>query len=65
MEIEPENNDQFVCGVCNLQIWERFMITPCGDTNVCNQCITFARQSDEPKCPTCGETFNEAFRFRQ
>ena len=40
VEIEQENYDQFVCGVCNLQIWERFMITPCGDTNVCNQYIT-------------------------
>ena len=65
LEINTEANDQIICSNCNLNILEKFMIGPCGDYNVCGQCIETVRQSNEPNCPTCGHRIENVIRFRQ
>ena len=35
LEIHNENIHELICSYCNLSIQERFVIGPCGDSNVC------------------------------
>ena len=64
-EIPVENTHQLICTSCNLNIQERFVIAPCGDSNVCGQCIDTIRESNLPICPTCGQRFENVIRIRQ
>ena len=64
-ENHVENIHELICTSCNLNIHERFVIAPCGDSNVCGQCIETVRQSNIPNCPTCGERIENVIRVRQ
>ena len=64
-EILVENAHQLICTNCNLNIQEKFVIGPCGDLNVCGQCIYTIRQSNLPICPTCGQRIENVIRVRE
>ena len=57
---------EFVCTRCNLNIQERFVIGPFGDSNVCGQYIeSVMKQSNILNCPTCGKRIENVIRVHQ
>ena len=51
--LETNGNDQINCTRCHLNIQQRMVISSCGHSNICGECINQICQSSAPNCPNC------------
>jgi hypothetical protein len=68
LDFDINDRGQNTCIKCDLRIYEKHMLYPCNDTNVCLVCITDIQESfPEPKCPNqdCGQVFTKVLKEKK
>ena len=66
LDYDVNDKGQDCCVNCDLKIYERNMLQPCGDTNLCLFCIEDI-QIDISRCPNhdCGKVVTQVLPFRK
>jgi hypothetical protein len=67
LDFDENDDGEGTCIKCQLKIYEKNMFQPCGDTNVCQECIDDIMESNNPKCPNkdCSKTIEKVLPFRK
>lgn len=68
LDYDVTDRGENTCVKCDLRIYEKNMLHPCGDTNVCQDCIDDIRASSQtPCCPNrdCGKEIENVLPFRK
>lgn len=69
LDFDINDRGQNTCIKCDLKIYEKYMLVPCNDTNVCLVCITDIQESfpHQPECPNtdCGTVFTDVLKEKK
>ena len=69
LDFDENDDGEGTCIKCQLKIYEKNMLQPCGDTNLCQDCIDDIMKSfpENPKCPNndCSMTIQKVLPFRK
>ena len=76
LDFDPNDNGENTCMNCDLKIFEKYMLYPCGDDNICFDCIedikAQAQVQGSPQgvlgtCPNedCKKEFREVLQKKQ
>ena len=69
LDFDENDDGEGTCINCQLKIYEKNMLQPCGDTNLCQDCIDDIMKSfpENPKCPNndCSMTIQKVLPFRK
>ena len=68
LDFDINDKGQNTCIKCDLKIYEKYMLYPCNDTNVCLVCIKDIQKIfPQPQCPNqdCGQVFTEVLKEKK
>ena len=68
LDYDVNDRGENTCVICDLRIYEKNMLQPCRDTNVCQDCIDdILASSQTPCCPNrdCGKEIENVLPFRK
>ena len=68
LDFDINDRGQNTCIKCDLRIYEKHMLYPCNDTNVCLVCITDIQETfSQPQCPNqdCGQVFTKVLKEKK
>ena len=68
LDFDINDKGQDTCIKCDLKIYEKHMLIPCNDTNVCLVCIKDIQETFlQPQCPNqdCGQVFTQVLKEKK